>query len=130
MSRGIEALLIASLLAVVGCNEPRGVTPPVTPVIDRTAERDQRFEHGQAVFMRFCNSCHPGTGSGLGPSLYERPLTRNMMAFQVRHGLGKMPAFDQSQISKQELADLVRYLDKVEDLDPEPPAETVVAVEW
>jgi hypothetical protein len=41
-----------------------------------------------------------------------------MIAFQVRRGLGVMPAFDEKQISKQELADLVFYLDEVEELEP------------
>lgn len=112
----VATLATAIAAAAIGCSEPRGVTPTITPCEQQRATEDARFARGQQVFMGFCNSCHPSTGAGLGPPLYERPLTGNMIAFQVRHGLGKMPAFGEELISKPQLSDLVYYLDVVEDL--------------
>jgi mono/diheme cytochrome c family protein len=101
---------------LTGCGEKRGVTPPVTPTVEVRADDDTSFERGRVVFMQYCNTCHPNTGAGLGPHLYELPVTSGMIAFQVRHGLGMMPEFDEELISDKELDDLVYYLDEVEEL--------------
>ena len=65
---------------------------------------------GKAVFDQNCNSCHPNGGSGAGPSLKGRNLSAQRIENQVRRGGGGMPAFSQSQISDQQLQDLVAYI--------------------
>lgn len=102
---------------LTGCGGPRGVTPPIAPAVEARAEHDERFARGQLVFMNYCNSCHPQAGAGLGPHLYELPVTNNMIAFQVRRGLGVMPSFDEQQIPDPELDDLIHYLDEVEEVE-------------
>ncbi|MDC4226474.1 MAG: cytochrome c [Candidatus Manganitrophus sp.] len=49
----------------------------------------------------------PEGEAGLGPALNNKPLPGWMIRFQVRHGLGAMPAFSEKEISDRELDDLV-----------------------
>jgi mono/diheme cytochrome c family protein len=46
----------------------------------------------------------------MGPSINDKPLPKFLMRFQIRHGLGVMPAFSDKQISDSELNDIVNYL--------------------
>lgn len=66
--------------------------------------------HGQEVFMAHCQQCHPTGAAGLGPAINNKPLPGFLIKFQVRHGLGAMPAFPERQIDDAELDDLVAYL--------------------
>lgn len=75
---------------------------------------------GQRVFDRHCHQCHPGGAAGLGPSLNDKPLPGGLIRFQVRHGVGAMPAFSQEQISDAELGALVRYLERLRAHSPNP----------
>ena len=65
---------------------------------------------GQAVFTQNCNGCHPGGDRGTGPALKGRNLPADRITRQVRNGGGGMPAFSSSQISDQQLANLVAYV--------------------
>ncbi len=109
---------------LTGCGGPRGVKPPVVPAVEARAERDESFRRGQLVFMSHCNGCHPQAGAGLGPHLFELPVTSGMIALQVRRGFGMMPAFDDTQIPDPELADLLHYLDEVEEVEGAAAART------
>jgi mono/diheme cytochrome c family protein len=60
--------------------------------------------------MLHCQKCHPGGEAGLGPALNDKPLPVFLMRFQVRKGLGAMPAFPESRISGDELDDLLKYV--------------------
>lgn len=60
--------------------------------------------------MSYCNGCHPNGEPGLGPGLNDKPLPGFMIRFQVRNGLGVMPAFPDEVISGEELDDLIEYL--------------------
>jgi len=46
----------------------------------------------------------------LGPALNDKPLPAFLMRFQVRNGLGVMPAFAKDRISDAELDQLIAYL--------------------
>ncbi|HJP61658.1 MAG TPA: cytochrome c, partial [Gemmatimonadaceae bacterium] len=54
--------------------------------------------------------CHPGGAAGLGPPLNNKPAPAFVIRFQVRHGLGAMPAFDSTQISDADLHAVAEYL--------------------
>jgi mono/diheme cytochrome c family protein len=70
----------------------------------------QRVANGQRVFMAYCNKCHPGGEGGLGPSLLANPAPQLLKRFQMRHGLGVMPAFKKEEISKKDLHDISKFL--------------------
>jgi mono/diheme cytochrome c family protein len=57
-----------------------------------------------------CKNCHGGTGEGgFGPDLAGRGLSAAQVLRAVRQPWGVMPAFDASQVSDQEAADLAAY---------------------
>lgn len=68
---------------------------------------------GRQVFDANCHQCHPGGAGGLGPSLNDKPLSGPLIAFQVRHGLGAMPAFSAERLSDAQLDALVLYMEKL-----------------
>lgn len=68
---------------------------------------------GQRVFGANCQQCHPGGAGGLGPSLNDKPLPGPLIAYQVRRGLGAMPAFSDERLNDQELHALVLYLERL-----------------
>ncbi len=65
---------------------------------------------GQTVYQQNCNSCHPNGQAGVGPALAGKNLSADRIKAQVRNGGGGMPAFSSSQISDQQLNDLVAYV--------------------
>lgn len=67
-----------------------------------------QLEKGQTLFMNHCHKCHPHGEAGLGPAI--NPLPGFVKSFQIRHGVGAMPAFKKDEISKQDLKDLMAYL--------------------
>jgi mono/diheme cytochrome c family protein len=60
--------------------------------------------------MAHCQKCHPGGEGGLGPALNSNPAPQFIYRFQMRHGLGVMPAFKKDEISKRDLKDISKYL--------------------
>ncbi|HYE01633.1 MAG TPA: cytochrome c [Phycisphaerales bacterium] len=75
-----------------------------------TEPANQAILRGQRVFMRHCNQCHPGGMAGLGPALNNFPAPGFLVKFQVRRGLGAMPAFDANKIPNDDLDALVDYV--------------------
>ena len=93
------------MVFLAGCSARRG-EPLYGPLrITSTA-----VENGQQVFMRECHQCHPGGEAGLGPSINDKPLPGFLIRFQVRRGIGAMPAFSPNEISPQDLENLVLFL--------------------
>ncbi|MDQ3397274.1 MAG: cytochrome c [Deinococcota bacterium] len=80
------------------------------PVVGPLSLSEPELLQGQQVFMAHCHSCHPGGAAGLGPSLNDKPLPGGLIAFQVRNGLGVMPAFSSEEMSDADLSALVAYL--------------------
>jgi mono/diheme cytochrome c family protein len=68
------------------------------------------LKNGQKVFMKQCYACHPGGEAGFAPGLNDKPLPGFLIKFQVRHGLGAMPAFSPDDIGDDDLDHLVQYL--------------------
>jgi mono/diheme cytochrome c family protein len=68
------------------------------------------IKHGEQVFMSYCHKCHPAGESGLGPAINSNPAPSFLKKFQVRHGLGVMPAFKADALSKKDLQDVAKYL--------------------
>jgi mono/diheme cytochrome c family protein len=71
---------------------------------------DQRIANGERFYMASCDKCHPGGEGGLGPAINSNPAPQFIKRFQMRHGLGVMPSFKQTELSKKELHDISRYL--------------------
>ena len=104
MSRLPLALVAALVLS--GCGSARRDEPFTGPQLPP----DEQILLGARVFASSCNGCHPGGTQGIGPAINNKPLPTWLMRFQVRHGLGAMPAFREEDISGEQLDALLRYL--------------------
>lgn len=60
--------------------------------------------------MKHCSQCHPGGEAGVGPAINDKPLPGFLIRFQVRQGLGAMPAFSIERITDDQLTDVITYL--------------------
>lgn len=107
--------LAAASITVPGCGSARRDEPLVGPVYfsmeGTDAAQAAQVERGREVFARHCYQCHPGGAAGLAPAINDKPLPEAMIKFQVRNGLGAMPAFDEERISDADLDAVVAYLD-------------------
>lgn len=106
----LSILLLAVLAFVVVSIAACGTARRAAPIDDPLELTDERLVEGRQVFLEYCQSCHPGGEAGLGPSLNDKPIPGALLAFQVRHGLGTMPAFDEELITDDELDALIAYL--------------------
>ena len=71
---------------------------------------NSRIANGERVYMAQCQKCHPAGESGLAPAINPNPAPGFVKRFQMRHGLGVMPSFTKSEISKEDLHDISKYL--------------------
>lgn len=71
---------------------------------------------GEQIFVRSCNTCHPGGGEGMGPSLINMendfPKDEALKNF-IRHGKGMMPAQAVDSINDEEMKNLIVYLHSI-----------------
>lgn len=93
------------LLSISGCVVRRS-----EPLRGPLSMDEQAVQDGQITYMAYCQKCHPVGESGLGPAINSNPAPKFVKKFQVRHGLGMMPAFSEEQISDQDLQNIVQYL--------------------
>ena len=98
-------LLAAPIVLLAGCSARRS-EPVVGPLDLPSADVRQ----GEVAFDRHCSHCHPGGERGLAPAINNKPLPGFLIKFQVRRGIGAMPAFSEQEIGDQELDALVAYL--------------------
>lgn len=80
---------------------------------------------GQLVFMANCQRCHPNGEAGAGLPLNNVHLPGLALRFRIRDraflaGLGRMPSFKKSEISRTEMNDLLAYMKAKRHLDPDP----------
>jgi mono/diheme cytochrome c family protein len=106
MRRHLALLAFAVALTAAGCGTPRRDAPFTGPQLPP----NEQILLGAQVFASSCNGCHPSGAGGIGPSINNKPLPTWLMRFQVRHGLGAMPAFDSEEISDAQLDALLTYL--------------------
>ena len=66
--------------------------------------------NGQSVYLINCQSCHGvSAGGGSGPDVRDSSVDTIKSA--VRLGRSGMASYSQNQISSQQLADLIAYID-------------------
>lgn len=100
------AASLVLLLAASACGPARRGEPVAGP-LDLS---DASVLRGRAVFDTHCYKCHTGGEGGMSPIINDKPLPKFLMAFQIRKGLGAMPAFSGEEIGERELEDLLNYL--------------------
>lgn len=97
----MKTIILLCIIICMGCTARR---MPVTSK-DQTAR-----EQGHNKYMQYCQKCHPMGESGLGPALNNNPAPGFIKRFQVRHGLGAMPAFKKDVISRNDLNNIMHYM--------------------
>lgn len=105
MNRIKNYITIVTILFISACN-PK-INPPKEGINQYFSKKALS---GKQVYMDNCNTCHPSGRAGLGPAIFNKPLPGFMIRFQVRNGIGTMPAFKIKHISSKELDNLVRFI--------------------
>ena len=106
MKRSPAALGVAALVLSVACGSAKRDEPEKHAFVPP----DSTIAQGERVFKKQCDYCHPGGSGGIGPPLNNKPAPAFAIRFQVRHGLGAMPAFDSTKISDKDLHAVADYL--------------------
>jgi mono/diheme cytochrome c family protein len=111
--RSTVHFLLPVCLLVAACGTARRDEPEKSEFKPANAQ----IALGEKIFKQQCDFCHPGGASGFGPALNNKPLPGFAMKFQIRHGLGGMPAFDSTLVSDQERDAIIEYLKALRDQD-------------
>lgn len=99
-------IFVFSGLLLAACGSARRSEPIAPPrPVDAPA-----VARGRTVFMEYCSPCHPRGEAGVGPALNNKPLPGFVIKFQIRHGVGAMPAFSENEIADTDLDMIVAYL--------------------
>lgn len=99
-------LLLYCIFVLFACGTAKRGAPVYAPV----STTEPAIAQGEVVYNTYCQKCHPGGETGLGPALNNKPLPGLAIRFQVRHGVGVMPAFKDEVISDDEMDDLLAYI--------------------
>lgn len=79
---------------------------------------------GEQIFVRSCNTCHPGGREGMGPALNSMQShfpDDGALKDLIRKGRGLMPSQAPESMNDQELTNLIIYLRALNaDLDKSP----------
>ncbi len=97
------------VLVFTYCGTARRGTPMFTPI----ATENPAVASGEKIYMSYCQKCHPGGTAGLAPAINNKPVPGFAIRFQIRNGLGMMPAFKEDVISDKEMDDLMAYINKL-----------------
>ena len=103
-------LCLSACLIAVGALVACGTARRGEPIVGQTPVATADLARGERVFMAMCHQCHPKGEGGLAPAINDKPLPEFLMRFQVRNGIGAMPAFSERAISPEDLDQLMDYL--------------------
>lgn len=101
----VMTLGVGVIASTTGCSSPRKSEPITQPV-----NLSQPQLEGRLLYDRYCYKCHTEGEGGMAPSLNEKPLPQFAMKFQIRHGIGAMPAFPPERLSDEEVDRIVQYI--------------------
>ncbi len=108
--RKLKMGLILVILVFSGARISSCSTPKVMPKAEVVEMPTDDLREGRNLFNSHCSSCHPAGKAGLAPGIIDKPLPEFLIRFQIRHGVGVMPAFDEEVLSDQEVEKIAEYL--------------------
>lgn len=103
---GRLVFILMVLIIGGGCSSSKKEAYTVKPMVISS----QEVEEGKVLFHKYCNSCHPNGTAGLGAPIVTTPIPGFAIRYQIRHGLGKMPAFSEKEISDGEVDRIIDYI--------------------
>lgn len=113
MRAGLLATAALTLTVSLSCGSARRSEP----LTGEHRFTDPEVILGERVFSDMCQQCHPRGQAGLGFALNNKPMPGWLIRFQVRNGLGAMPALPEEAISDEELDAVVAYLKELRGLE-------------
>jgi mono/diheme cytochrome c family protein len=101
----MKLIVVICAAVLTACSARRGeaLRGPLTGL-------SQEAQRGQIAFMNTCHKCHPLGEGGLAPAINDKPFPDFLKRFQVRHGLGVMPAFDKQELPEDQLRDILAFI--------------------
>lgn len=119
MRRFLIAVFLIALPLAFAASTGASAQAPAAPVGDPAAGK-VHYTFGNTS----CSNCHGVDGEGrFGPPLAGRKIPYNRFRAYVRNPLGRMFSYPESELTDQEIADMVAYFDTLP-----PPAKTMI--EW
>lgn len=106
-----RALLATALVLTLAACAPTADAPTLSPL----ERADAQVALGERVFAVQCHQCHPNAREGLAPSIVGTPIPGWLIRFQVRQGLGQMPAFSEDELEDEALDAVIAYLSALRD---------------
>lgn len=97
--------LIFISLKFTGCSAPK-----IMPYSDPVTLETKDLNNGRELFNQHCASCHPRGMAGLGPAIINKPLPEFLIRFQIRNGIGVMPAFKEDVLDDKQVENIAGYL--------------------
>ena len=113
----IAMLIILTLSGCAMSEEVRRINEVKRAQQSRDAARSNNLT-GEQLFVRTCNTCHPGGKQGMGPSLEhvnDDIANDQDLKKLIRTGRGTMPGQPKSVINDTELDLLVQYVRHLND---------------
>lgn len=102
---GLFLAALLMVLEVIGCSAPKKAL--YTEPVDLPSEE---LKKGKIAFEEYCATCHPGAMAGVGLAIVNKPLPEFLIKFQIRNGIGVMPAFGEDKLSDEEVDHIAEYL--------------------
>ena len=119
MRRFLIAVFLLALPLALAAGTRAAAQAPAAPVGDPAAGK-VHYTFGNTS----CSNCHGVDGEGrFGPPLAGRKIPYNRFRAYVRNPLGRMFSYPESELTDQEIADMVAYFDTLP-----PPTKTMI--EW
>lgn len=107
---GIVVIFLFSLFLILGTRMSSCSAPKTVPLAEVVEMPSKELQQGRKLFNEYCASCHPGGMAGVGLAIINKPLPKALIKFQIRNGIGAMPAFDEKVLSDKEVKNITKYV--------------------
>jgi mono/diheme cytochrome c family protein len=112
---GIVVFIIISNMGTGPTNNAPDAAARVATAQLSPALVDGVDNHGQVLFGRYCDSCHPAAGAGIGANLrtaqsHRQYSSDDSIVRLVRAGGFEMPTFSKQMLADEDLAQIFSYV--------------------
>ncbi|MGD9866123.1 MAG: cytochrome c [Pseudodonghicola sp.] len=97
-------------MKILGTLALLAITFPCLSLAQTRLDSQHMFPSGEAAYEKLCARCHTGREDAVGPNLKTGDYDADIIRFFVRHGSGPMPAFTESTINDDLMANIAAYL--------------------
>ena len=109
IARALKKVLIFPILLLVlqvnSCSAPKQLL-----YVEPVEALPEDLQRGKVLFEEYCATCHPNGMTGVGLAIVNKPLPEFLIKFQIRNGVGVMPAFGEDELTDEEVDNIAEYL--------------------